>query len=179
MKIIIEVSKNSNLKYEYDKQNKCLVLDRILHNTNFFPYNYGFIPNTLSPDGDPIDIIVLSDYSLTPGIMCDVKIIGGIDTKDEAGQDDKIIAVLSENIDTHSKDINNIEDIRKSTLTSIRYFLEHYKDNEKDKHIVVNEFYDKETAINIIHKYSKKKNTNEIWKGRYSAFRELGNNATN
>ena len=59
MKIIIEVSKNSNIKYEYDKDRKCLILDRVLHNTNVFPYNYGFIPNTLSPDGDPVDIIVL------------------------------------------------------------------------------------------------------------------------
>ena len=181
MKVIIEVAKNSNLKYEYDKKNKCLVLDRILHNTNFFPYNYGFIPNTLSPDGDPVDIIVLSDYSLTPGITCDVKIVGGINTIDEAGQDDKIISVLSEKIDTHSKDINGIKDVRKSSLDSIRYFLEHYKDNEKDKHIVVKEFYNKDKALDIIHKYSTIKHIpplhNKILtddnQGRYSAFREL------
>tara|TARA_B110000037_G_scaffold39527_1_gene48947 strand:- start:1103 stop:1639 length:537 start_codon:yes stop_codon:yes gene_type:complete len=176
MKVIVEVAKNSNLKYEYDKSNKCLVLDRILHNTNFFPYNYGFIPNTLSPDGDPVDIIILSDYSLTPGIMCDVKIIGGINTRDEAGQDDKIISVLSEKIDTHSKDINDIGDIRKSSLNNIRYFLEHYKDNEKDKHIIVEEFYNKKIAMDIIHKYTISENKTSLEnksKGRYSAFREL------
>ena len=132
MKVIIEVSKNSNIKYEYDKENKCLILDRILHNTNFFPYNYGFIPNTLSPDGDPVDIIVLCEYSLTPGIMCDVKIIGGINTEDEAGQDDKIIAVLSNKTDSTSKDIENISDIGENILKNIRYFLEHYKDNENN-----------------------------------------------
>lgn len=154
MKVIIEVSKNSNIKYEYDKENKCLILDRILHNTNFFPYNYGFIPNTLSPDGDPVDIIVLCEYSLTPGIMCDVKIIGGINTEDEAGQDDKIIAVLSNKTDSTSKDIENISDIGENILKNIRYFLEHYKDNENNKFINVKEFYNKSRAINIINQYS-------------------------
>jgi inorganic pyrophosphatase len=154
MKVIIEVSKNSNIKYEYDKENKCLMLDRILHNTNFFPYNYGFIPNTLSPDGDPVDIIVLCEYSLTPGIMCDVKIIGGINTEDEAGQDDKIIAVLSNKTDSTSKDIENISDIGENILKNIRYFLEHYKDNENNKFINVKEFYNKSRAIDIINQYS-------------------------
>ena len=154
MKVIIEVSKNSNIKYEYDKENKCLILDRILHNTNFFPYNYGFIPNTLSPDGDPVDIIVLCEYSLTPGIMCDVKIIGGINTEDEAGQDDKIIAVLSNKTDSTSKDIENISDIGENILKNIRYFLKHYKDNENNKFINVKEFYNKSRAINIINQYS-------------------------
>ena len=154
MKVIIEVSKNSNIKYEYDKVNKCLILDRILHNTNFFPYNYGFIPNTLSPDGDPVDIIVLCEYSLTPGIMCDVKIIGGINTEDEAGQDDKIIAVLSNKTDSTSKDIENISDIGENILKNIRYFLEHYKDNENNKFINVKEFYNKSREIDIINQYS-------------------------
>jgi inorganic pyrophosphatase len=154
MKIIIEVSKNSNIKYEYDKDRKCLILDRILHNTNVFPYNYGFIPNTLSPDGDPVDIIVLGEYSLVPGTMCDVKIIGGINTIDEAGQDDKIIAVLSDKTDSNSKDINDISDIGENMLKNIRYFLEHYKDNEPNKYIIVKEYYDKEKADAIIEKYT-------------------------
>jgi inorganic pyrophosphatase len=154
MKIIIEVSKNSNIKYEYDKEKNCLVLDRVLHNTNVFPYNYGFIPNTLSPDGDPVDIIVLSEYSLVPGIICDVKIIGGINTIDEAGQDDKIIAVLSDKTDSNSMDINNISDIGENMLKNIRYFLEHYKDNETNKYIIVKEYYDKEKADAVIEKYT-------------------------
>ena len=154
MKIIIEVSKNSNIKYEYDKDRKCLILDRVLHNTNVFPYNYGFIPNTLSPDGDPVDIIVLGEYSLVPGTMCDVKRIGGINTIDEAGQDDKIIAVLSDKTDSNSKDINDISDIGENMLKNIRYFLEHYKDNETNKYIIVKEYYDKEKADAIIEKYT-------------------------
>ena len=83
MRVFVEVAKNSNLKYEYDKKSNILILDRILHNTNIFPYNYGFIPNTLSPDGYPVDIIILCDFSLIMHSMCDVKIIGGINTCDE------------------------------------------------------------------------------------------------
>lgn len=83
MKVFIEISKGSNLKYEHDKETGKLVLDRILHNTNTFPYNYGYIPNTLSPDGDPLDIIILCDYSIHPGCYADCKIIGGIETDDE------------------------------------------------------------------------------------------------
>jgi len=86
--------------------------------------------------------------------MCDVKIIGGINTEDEAGQDDKIIAVLSNKTDSTSKDIENISDIGENILKNIRYFLEHYKDNENNKFINVKEFYNKSRAIDIINQYS-------------------------
>jgi len=154
MKVFIEVSKNSNLKYEFDKKNNCLILDRVLHNTNVFPYNYGFIPNTLSPDGDPIDIIILCDYELIPGCICDVKVIGGIDTSDESGQDDKIICVLSDKIDKQSKYISDINDIRQSTIDNIVYFLSHYKEGELNKYVNIGEIYNKKKALEIIKKYS-------------------------
>ena len=154
MRVRIEVAKKSNLKYEYDKENDCLVLDRILHNSNVFPYNYGYIPNTLSPDNDPLDIIVLSDCSLQPGVLCDVKIIGGIDTRDESGQDDKIIAVLADHVDPRSRQINDIEDVNMAILENIEYFVKRYKDNEKGKKVFVEEFYPKEKAVKIIEKYS-------------------------
>ena len=154
MKIFIEIAKGTNTKYEYDEVNKCLVLDRILHNTNRFPYNYGFVPNTLSPDGDPLDIIVLCDSPLLPGTMVDVKIIGGIDTNDEKGQDDKLISVLNDNIDITSKYLNDINDISKYDLNNIHYFLSHYKDGEENKYNKVGDFYDKKTAQDIIKKYT-------------------------
>ena len=75
---IIEISKGSNMKYEYDKDAECLRLDRILHNSNVFPYNYGYIPGTLSDDGDPLDIIILCDYPIQPGAMVSCKILGGM-----------------------------------------------------------------------------------------------------
>ena len=110
----IEISKGSNMKYEYDKTHNCLVLDRILHNSNVFPYNYGYVPNTLSDDGDPLDIIILCDYTIIPGARVSCKIIGGIHTEDESGGDHKIIAVLTDKADPKSKFYNDIEDKKKT-----------------------------------------------------------------
>ena len=102
MEVFIEISKNSKLKYEHDEENNRIVLDRVLHNTNSFPYNYGYLPNTLSPDGDPIDIIVLGDYELLPGSWVKCKVIGGIETTDEKGRDDEDLA---EELSSAAKDI--------------------------------------------------------------------------
>jgi len=83
------------MKYEYDKDAECLRLDRILHNSNVFPYNYGYIPGTLSDDGDPLDIIILCDYPIQPGAMVSCKILGGIMTRDESGGDHKMLMILT------------------------------------------------------------------------------------
>lgn len=154
MEVFIEISKNSKLKYEHDEENNRIVLDRVLHNTNSFPYNYGYLPNTLSPDGDPIDIIVLGDYQLLPGSWVKCKVIGGIETTDEKGRDDKILVVLDEKLDRKSKFINGLKDINKVELDNIVYFLSHYKDNEKDKHVFIGEIYDKHKALEIIKQFS-------------------------
>ena len=154
MKIFIEISKGSNLKYEHDNETNSLILDRIIHNTNTFPYNYGYIPNTLSPDGDPLDIIILCDYSLIPGCYAECKVIGGIETEDESGKDDKILAVLSDSLDPKSKLINDMVDINKVDFDNIIYFLKHYKDNELNKYVKIGKIYDKQTALDVISKYS-------------------------
>lgn len=153
-KVCIEISKDSKIKYEYNEETKMMELDRILHNSNSFPYNYGFIPDTLSPDGDPVDIIVLCDYELLPGCVTKVKIIGGIETSDEKGKDDKIIAVLDDKIDPKSKYINNLDDINKYELDNIIYFLKHYKDNEKNKFVNIGKIYNKAEALEVVSKYS-------------------------
>jgi len=154
MNVFIEISKGSNLKYEHDKELNSLILDRILHNTNAFPYNYGYIPNTLSPDGDPLDIIILCDYPINPGCYAKVKILGGIETSDESGIDDKIVAVLDENLDPKSKYLNDISDMNKVDLDNILYFLRHYKDNEENKYVNVGKIYNKKSAENVIKKYT-------------------------
>lgn len=89
--VIIEIAKGGHIKYEYDKEKNMLVCDRILHTPMKYPFNYGFIPNTLSEDGDPLDVVVLMDDELVPGCMIRCKIIGYLDTKDDAGNDPKII----------------------------------------------------------------------------------------
>lgn len=157
----IEISKGSNIKYEYDKKEGCMVLDRILHNSNVFPYNYGYVPNTLSDDGDPLDIIILCDYPIIPGTKVSCKIIGGIHTEDESGGDHKIIAVLTDKTDPKSKYFNNISDINQHDLQSIQYFLKHYKDGEKDKFISIGETYGRTRALMILDE-SKTFNRNTI-----------------
>ena len=153
MNVIIEIPKFSNIKYEYDTELNKIIVDRFLHNTNSFPYNYGYVPNTLSPDGDPVDVILLCDYALFPGCQIKCKVIGGIETSDEEGLDHKILCVPIDKIDAKSTFINNIEDLNKNDLNMIIYFLKHYKDNES-KFINVGEVYNKDTAEEIIKKYT-------------------------
>jgi inorganic pyrophosphatase len=149
----IEISKNSNIKYEFDETNNSLVLDRILPNSNVFPYNYGYIPNTLAPDGDPVDIILLSSHQLIPGCIIKIRIIGGIETSDEQGQDDKIICVLDEKVDKENNHIKDIDDVTETMLTNIIYFLSHYKDNDANKFINIGKVYNKEKAIQFVNNY--------------------------
>ena len=131
--VFIEVSKGSNLKYEICKTTNLLKLDRVLHTSMFYPGNYGYFPNTLAGDGDPLDVIVLTDYSLQPGILVNCKIIGVLLTEDEKGLDEKIIAVPSESVDSSYSDINDISDIPSVTLEKIEHFFTNYKILEKNK----------------------------------------------
>jgi inorganic pyrophosphatase len=155
LEAIIEISKNSNIKYEFDKEKNCMILDRVLPNSNFFPYNYGFIPNTLAPDGDPIDIILLSSHEIIPGCHVYVDIIGGIETHDENGRDDKILCKLISKCDKEYDHVNDISDIPENKMKQIIYFLEHYKDNDGDKFIKINSTYSKKEALRFIEKYSE------------------------
>ena len=152
MFVRIEISKNTNLKYEFDETKKTLVLDRVLPNSNSFPYNYGYIPNTLAPDGDAVDIILLSSHQLHPGCMVNVKIVGGIETTDEHGQDDKILCVLDSKIDKENEHIEDLNDIPASQRNQVVYFLQHYKDNDGKKFIKIEKKYDRKKALEFIEK---------------------------
>jgi inorganic pyrophosphatase len=106
----------------------------------------------LSDDGDPLDIIILCDYTIIPGARVSCKIIGGIHTEDESGGDHKIIAVLTDKADPKSKFYNDIEDTNQHDLQSIQYFLKHYKDGEQDKFITIGETYGRAKALEILEK---------------------------
>ena len=155
MQVRIEISKNSNLKYEFDEEKKALVLDRVLPNSNTFPYNYGYIPNTLAPDGDAVDIILISSHQLVPGCLVDIKVIGGIETVDEHGQDDKILCVLDPKVDKEYQHVKSHTDIPKQTIDQIIYFLSHYKDNDGKKFIKIGDVYDRERACKFINESQK------------------------
>ena len=137
LEVHVEISKNSKVKYEFE--NNKLKIDRILPNTNVFPYNYGYVPDTLSGDGDPLDVIIVSDHELVPGCYCDVEIKGVIETKDEKGIDPKLYGVIK----------GENKEISQNEMDRIIYFLSHYKEGEKDKFVELNGIYGVEKAVEI------------------------------
>jgi inorganic pyrophosphatase len=168
--VIIEISKGGHIKYEYDKDKKILICDRILHTPMKYPFNYGFIPNTLSEDGDPLDVVVLMEDELTPGCMIRCKLLGYLDTKDESGYDPKVIVCPIEKIDPIWRNINNLYNLinintdyynsllenkmdnklEKNThiLLKIKYFFQHYKDLE-NKYVIVGDFHNLTETLNV------------------------------
>jgi inorganic pyrophosphatase len=145
---IIEIPKNSYIKYEIEQGIVCV--DRVLTTPMPFPFNYGYIPKTLGEDGDPLDVVVISDYSLVPGCKAKIKVIGVLDMEDEKGVDEKIIGILrSERRFENRNDINQLD---KQTLHDIKYFFSHYKDNEPNKFSRVKEFHDRNHALEIINR---------------------------
>jgi hypothetical protein len=107
--VIIEVPRAQRNKLEYDKETDTLQLDRVLHSSCHYPGDYGFVPRTLCPDGDPIDVLVLSKFALAPGVVVDCRLVGVMDMEDEKGGDAKLIAVVaSEPRTTGISDIENV-----------------------------------------------------------------------
>ena len=141
MNIVIEISKGSSIKYEYE--DKKLKVDRFLNVPFVYPFNYGYIPNTLGRDEDPLDAVVLCEHSILPCSTIDCKLIGALETEDENGEDNKFIFVPNDNVDIKSKYINSLDDISKKELEKIKYFFQHYKDLDKNKWIKVGNFVNK------------------------------------
>jgi inorganic pyrophosphatase len=106
--VIIEISKSGHIKYEYDKERNMIRCDRILHTPMKYPFNYGFIPDTLSEDGDPLDVVVLMDDKLVPGCMIRCKILGYLDTRDDEGNDPKMIVCPIDKVDPIWKDVHDL-----------------------------------------------------------------------
>ena len=148
MDVFIEISKNSHIKYEYDKTKKALICDRVLHTPFTYLFNYGFIPNTLSEDCDPIDVVVVMDDELLPGCYINCKLLGVLETKDDKGNDPKLIMCPSKKIDPAYSLYNDINDVNLSTKDKIKYFFAHYKDLE-NKQVEIGEFRDKNYAIQV------------------------------
>lgn len=147
---IIEISKDSNIKYEVDDKTGLLFIDRKLHTAMTYPFNYGFIPGTKEEDGDPIDVLVLSNDIYSPLSVVRSKPIGVLITEDEEGKDSKIIAVPDKKIDTNYSKLDEIDQIDKEILDMIKHFFEHYKELEKGKFVKVIEWQKKNQAEKII-----------------------------
>jgi inorganic pyrophosphatase len=146
--VFIEIAKNSHIKYEYKPELNSLVCDRILHTPFKYDFNYGFIPNTMSLDGDPLDVVVVMEDELIPGCYIKCKFLGVLETQDDNGIDPKIIMCPCKNVDPRYNDLINIKDLPILTREKIHYFFSHYKDLENKK-VIVGNWLGKEEAIKI------------------------------
>ena len=138
LNVIIEIPMNDNpVKYEVDKESGAIFVDRFMQCAMFYPCNYGFIPHTLSGDGDPVDVLVLSNYPVISGAIVKCRPIGVLMMEDESGVDEKIIAVPVSKVDVSFYNIQDINDISDIVKNRIKHFFEHYKDLDKDKWVKV------------------------------------------
>jgi inorganic pyrophosphatase len=116
----------------------------------YYPCNYGFVPNTLSEDGDPVDVLVISDHRIQPGAVIPSKPVGVLVMEDEKGMDEKIIAVPGNKMNSQYSSIGDLPEVPQELLNRIQHFFERYKDLEKGKWVKVKHFGDKKEAIKII-----------------------------
>ncbi len=136
--VAIEIPANhAPIKYEIDKDTDCLFVDRFMATPMFYPANYGFIPNTLADDGDPLDVLVVTSYPVAPGSVIRARPVGVLHMTDEAGGDAKLIAVPHDKLSVLYKDVKEYTDLPALLLEQIKHFFENYKDLEKGKWVKV------------------------------------------
>ena len=132
--VIIEVPIGGEpIKYEMDKEAGTLIVDRFLYTPMRYPGNYGFVPHTLSEDGDPIDVLVANTRPIVPGAVINVRPIGVLRMQDDAGGDEKIIAVPAPKLTQRYAHVTNYDQLPGITIEQIQHFFEHYKDLEPGK----------------------------------------------
>lgn len=132
--VVIEVPMGADpVKYELEKDSGALFVDRFLHTAMFYPANYGFIPHTLCGDGDAIDVLVVGRTPVVPGCVVRSRPVGVMIMEDEAGQDEKILAVPHDKLHPYYEDISGYRDLPRILLEQIAHFFAHYKDLEKNK----------------------------------------------
>jgi len=144
---LIEIPQGSKTKYEIDKKTGLLKLDRVIYSSFHYPVNYGFIPQTLGKDGDPLDILVMCSEAIQPLCLIDAFVIGNMQMIDSGMIDDKIIAVAVE--DPGVNYITNLSEVPQHFFTVLKNYFEQYKVLENKK-VEINDFQDKETAFEII-----------------------------
>lgn len=164
--VIIEVPLGGKpIKYEFEKKSGALFVDRFLHTPMFYPGNYGFIPHTLSDDGDALDVIVVGRNDIMPGAVLRSRPIGVMVMEDESGMDEKIIAVPHRKLSSYYNDVENYTDLPKIWIDQISHFFAHYKDLEYGKWAKVNEIEDSTRAKLVIEESIERYKTQEEAEG--------------
>lgn len=136
--VVIELPAEADpIKYEVDKDSGAVFVDRFLSVSMRYPCNYGYVPQTLSGDGDPVDVLVLTPYPLLPGVVVPCRALGMLKMEDEAGVDGKVLAVPTVKILKAYEHLKSVDDVNPALLKSITHFFEHYKDLEEGKWVKV------------------------------------------
>ena len=149
--VVIEIPQGGEpVKYELDKASGALFVDRFLGTSMIYPANYGFIPHTLSGDGDPADVLVVTNLPIIPGAVVRCRPIGALLMEDESGVDEKIIAVPVEKLHPFYKNIKSYKDLPEILCEQISHFFQHYKDLEKGKWVKILKWVDAEEAAETI-----------------------------
>jgi len=149
MNVIIEIPKNSKNKYEIDKETGMIALDRVMHTAQDYPFDYGFVPQTLFDDGDALDVVVLTTYPLAPGILVRCRPVAIMGMIDSGEQDDKVIAVPVD--DPRFDDVQDKADVNKHTLKEIEHFFSTYK-KIQEKAVAISGFNGKAEAMEAFDK---------------------------
>ena len=145
--VIIEIPANGDpVKYEVDKDTGLLMVDRFMATPMFYPCNYGYIPGTLSEDGDPLDVLVHTPYPLVAGSVIACRPVGVLQMRDEAGPDAKLVAVPKKKLTTLYDDIADVDDLPKLLRSQIEHFFTRYKELEKGKWVEIDGWADAEAA---------------------------------
>jgi len=149
--VVIEIPQGGPpVKYEVDKDSGALLVDRFMSTAMFYPANYGFVPHTLSGDGDPCDVLVVTHVPILAGAVVACRPIGVLLMKDESGEDEKIIAVPTEKLSPFSAHVKSCQDLPPILVEQIEHFFKHYKDLEKGKWVEVLRWGDAEEAKKLI-----------------------------
>jgi inorganic pyrophosphatase len=151
LNVIIEVPVGGEpVKYEFDKASGALFVDRILHTSMRYPANYGFIPHTLSPDGDPLDALVVARSPFVPGCVVRVRPIAVLFLEDEAGGDEKLLTVPIDATFPYYADVDEAEHLPAIVMQQIEHFFTHYKDLEPKKWVRVGKWGDADEARRVV-----------------------------
>jgi len=145
--VVIEVPQHGDpIKYELDKESGAIFVDRFMHTAMHYPCNYGFVPNTLSDDGDPVDVLLVSAFALIPGCVVPCRPVGVLQMEDEAGMDAKVLAVPASKLKPVYHHVQEPEDLPRFLIDQIGHFFEHYKDLEGGKWVKVTGWADADAA---------------------------------
>ncbi len=150
--VVVEIPQGSGIKYEVDKETGAVFVDRFLFTAMYYPFNYGFIPQTLADDGDPVDVLVVSREPVVPGSVLRARPIGILEMRDEEGIDTKVIAVPHSKIDPSYEGVKTVDDLPDVVRDRIKHFFEHYKELEPGKWVKVESFKGVQAAIEEIKK---------------------------